>query len=231
MANAKQMDKIKANRTKTAQLVKGPKKKPTSKVDANSMFWLKQVGLMLLIVAVGVMVIVLRDADDDLQVNEIRVKSPSLSDNMSKFYSEYRMSSSKPKEEELGDFVLEVNNSEKPLIERLHQMESQQKPVSGRWVGEHKFRTFKAGTTLRSAITDYAESEGMQVIWELDKDFIVKNQFQMDNTIIGSLHTIANAIDSNFHGEVRAFVCPKQRSLVITDKSSDYLEKQCAEAH
>jgi hypothetical protein len=112
----------------------------------------------------------------------------------------------------------------------LQKMESLEKPVSGRWVGEHKHRTFKAGSTLRSAITDYAQSEGMQVIWELDQDFIVKHPFQLDDSIFGSLKMIAKAIDANFNGEVKAYMCPRQRSLVITSKSSEYLEKQCAEA-
>ena len=109
-------------------------------------------------------------------------------------------------------------------------MESLQKPVSERWVGEHKHRTFKAGSTLRSAISYFAQSEGMQVIWELDKDFIVKHPFQLDDSLLGSLNIISKGIDANFDGEVKAYMCPRQRSLVITAKSSEYLAKQCAEA-
>jgi hypothetical protein len=154
----------------------------------------------------------------------------TISSNMSDFYAEYRLSSRHPREEGLGDFVMEVKASDKPLGERLQKMESLEKPVSGRWVGEHKHRTFKAGSTLRSAITDYAQSEGMQVIWELDQDFIVKHPFQLDDSILGSLKMIAKAIDANFNGEVKAYMCPRQRSLVITSKSSKYLDKQCEEA-
>jgi hypothetical protein len=149
---------------------------------------------------------------------------------MSDFYAEYRLSSRHPREEGLGDFVMAVKTSDKPLGERLQKMESLQKPVSGRWVGDHKHRTFKAGSTLRSAITDYAQSEGMQVIWELDQDFIVKHPFQLDDSMLGSLKMIGNAIDANFAGEVKAYGGPRQRALVITAKSSEYLETQCAEA-
>ena len=55
--------------------------------------------------------------------------------------------------------------------------------------------------------TDYAQSEGMQVIWELDQDFIVKHPFQLDDSILGSLKMIAKAIDANFNGEVKAYMC------------------------
>jgi hypothetical protein len=149
---------------------------------------------------------------------------------MTDFYAEYRLSSRHPREEGIGDFVMEVNPSDKPLEERLQKMESLQKPVSNSWAGEHKHRSFKVGSTLRGAITDYAQSEGMQLIWELNQDFIIKHQFQMDNSILGSLRKIASAIDSNFDGQVRVYFCPKQRALVITAKDTEYLKQNCTEA-
>lgn len=227
MANANQQNKIKANR---AKLAGANRSKPKVKGSSESLFWMRHVALALLIIVVGGIVIFLQQRNESMPKPEGEVKSRSLSENMSKFYSEYRLSSRHPRDDGLGDFVLEVKESDTPLNERLQKMESLQKPISGRWVGEYKHRTFKAGTTLRSAITDYAQAEGMQVIWELDQDFIVKNQFQMENTILGSLRTISRAIDANFDGDVKAYVCPKQRSLVITDKVSDYLSKQCVEA-
>tara|TARA_R110000868_G_scaffold95100_4_gene261822 strand:+ start:837 stop:1586 length:750 start_codon:yes stop_codon:yes gene_type:complete len=222
-----QADKIRAKRAQLAKLA-GPL--PKSAKKSESMFWMKHAALALLIIAVGGVVLMLQFNNQSLPQPEGQAPKRSLSENMSKFYSEYRLSSRHPRDDSLGDFVLEVKNSDQPLGTRLQKMESLQTPISGRWVGEHKHRTFKAGMTLRSAITDYAQAEGMQVIWELDQDFIVKHQFQMDNTILGSLRVIANSIDSNFDGKVKAYVCPKQRSLVITATVSDYLEKQCVES-
>ncbi|WP_327082858.1 toxin co-regulated pilus biosynthesis Q family protein [Paraglaciecola hydrolytica] len=223
--NQNQSEKIKTKRAEVAKLAA-----PLTKKTSESMFWAKHLALGILIIVVGAVVIVLQQNNESLPEPEGAQRPKSLAENMSKFYSEYRLSSRHPRDDSLGDFVLEVKKSEQPLNTRLQQMESLQKPISGRWVGEHKHRTFKAGMTLRSAITDYAQAEGMQVIWELDQDFIVKNQFQMDNTILGSLRIIANAIDSNFDGKVKAYVCPKQRSLVITETATDYLEEQCVEA-
>ena len=65
------------------------------------------------------------------------------------------------------------------------------------------------------------------MIWELNRDFIIKHPFQIDNSIVGSLDEIARAIDSNFDGTVKAYVCPKQRSLVITAVNSEYLQDNC----
>ena len=201
-----------------------------TKQVSNSLFWLKHLLLGLMIIAIAVVVLIMQKSNESAMRPEGDTGKKNISSNMSNFYADYRLSSRHPREEALGDFVMGVKTSDKPLGERLQKMESLQKPVSERWVGEHKHRTFKAGSTLRSAITDYAQSEGMQVIWELDKDFIVKHPFQLDDSILGSLKMIANAVDANFDGEVKAYMCPRQRSLVITSKSSEYLEKQCAEA-
>lgn len=197
---------------------------------SNTLFWAKYFGLALAIVIVAIGVIVLKTYNDNKPIPEGSSPPKSLAQGVTDFYAEYRLSSRHPHPEKIGDFVTELNLPEKPLADRLKNMESLQKPSAERWVGEHKFRTFKAGSTLREAITNYAELEGMQLIWELDRDFIVKSQFQMDNDIVGSLYKIAKAIDSNFDGEVRAFICPKQRSLVITDAVSAYLTNECTEA-
>ncbi|WP_299083896.1 toxin co-regulated pilus biosynthesis Q family protein [uncultured Paraglaciecola sp.] len=201
-----------------------------AKPATGSLFWLKHVFLAVLVIVIAVIVLVMQQRNESAVLPEGDAGKKSIASNMSNFYADYRSSSRGPIEQDLGDFVMGVKTSDKPLSERLKKMESLQNPISGRWVGDHKHRTFKAGSTLRSAITSYAQSEGMQVIWELDQDFIVKHPFQLDDSMLGSLKIIANAIDANFEGEVKAYMCPRQRSLVITSTASDYLTKQCAEA-
>ena len=195
---------------------------------SNAMFWARHIGLAAVLIVVAVVVINLQNVKSNQPKAVGDDKPKNISSNMSSFYSEYRSSQTKPIEDESSDFVMKLNETtDKPLNQRLKDMESTQQPVTGRWVGEHKYRTFEAGSTLREAITSFAQNEGMQVIWELDQDFIVKDHFQMDDTIVGSLHKIARTVDSNFEGTVRAYVCPKNRSLVITAKESDYLNQFC----
>lgn len=193
------------------------------------MFWVKHIGLALALIIIAGIVISLQDRASNAPRPAGAKEKTDISKSMTSFYSEYRLSSNKPHKDDLGDFVMKLNNADQaPLNDRLEAMESNQKPVSGRWVGEHKYRTFIAGTTLREAISSYAQEEGMQVIWELNQDFIVKSQFQMDDTIVGSLHTIAKTVDSNFDGLVQAYVCPRTRSLVITTEETAYLTTHCS---
>ena len=147
---------------------------------------------------------------------------------MSKFYAEYRMSSSRPRSKELGDFVLEVEQPQQDMDKRLQDMEALQSTVTRGWVGEHKHRHFKAGTTLRESISAHAQAEGMQVLWELDQDFIIKQPFEMEDTIVGSLRQIALTIGANFDsGALQTWFCPKQRALVIATKTNNYLLQNC----
>ncbi|GEM_PF-161408 len=200
----------------------------SNKGVSNAMFWARHVGLAVVLIIVAVVVINMQNSRDNEPQAADNSGPKDISSNMSSFYREHRQSSTKPIEEETSDFVMRLkDSSEQPLNARLKDMESTQAPVTGRWVGEHKYRTFAAGSTLRESITNFAEREGMQVIWELDQDFIVKDHFQMDDTIVGSLHKIARTVDSNFNGTVRAYVCPRNRSLVITEKESEYLQKFC----
>ena len=198
-------------------------KKPTS-----TLFWAKHLGLALAVIIVAGIVI-------HLQMNMTSAPTPvdapeerSVAKGLSDFYREFRMTANEPERSEGADMVLDLTPSEQSLDDRLQSMSSALKPVDSRWEGEYKYRTFRAGNTLREAISSYAEQEGMHVIWDLNQDFVIKHQFQMDNTVAGSLAKIASAIDSNFEGKVATFVCPKQRSLVVTEKVTEYLSTQCS---
>lgn len=197
---------------------------------SNSLFWLKHIMLAIIIIVIAALVLIMQYRNESTVRPEGNTGIKSIANNMSDFYANYRLSYRHPREEELGDYVMGVKIPNKTLGERLQKMESLQKTALIGWVGEQKHRTFKAGSTLRSAITDYAQLEGMQVIWELDRDFIIKYPFQIDDTLLGSLKMIGKAIDAHFYAEVKLYMCPRQRSLVITSKSSEYLEKQCDEA-
>ncbi len=199
-----------------------------NKSFSSSLFWAKHIGLALALIVIAGIVIVLQRDNATEPVPEGETKEKSVASGLSEFYREFRMSSTDPILEEIGDFVLSVGNSEETLDQRLQSMSSQTRPVTRRWTGEHKFRTFSAGNTLREAISAYAQQEGMQVIWDLDQDFVIKDQFQMDNTIAGSLAKIATAIDSNFEGEVKAYLCPRQRSLVVTAEVTDFIKQHCS---
>ena len=194
---------------------------------SSTSFWAKQIILaVVLVVAAGVLIYFL-EVKKSAPVPESQKEEKSVSKGLSEFYSEFRMSATDPLREEKGDFVLDIAGVDPNLDSKLEKMASKTRPVKSNWTGEHKFRTFNEGNTLREAISQYAQDEGMQLIWNLEQDFVIKHQFQLDNTVSGSLANIASAIDSSFEGEVKAYLCADQRSLIVTEEETKLLKEQC----
>ena len=197
------------------------------KVYSNTLFWARHVALaFVLIVIAGVMIYLQQNNSDDVPAGK-PAEEKSVAKGLSEFYREFRMSSTDPVKEEQGNFVIETGGVDPQLDSKLESMSSLNTTVDTSWTGEQKFRTFKEGSTLREAISAFAQAEGMQLIWNLEQDFIIKHQFQLDNTVAGSLAKIASAIDSSFEGEVNAYLCPEQRSLVVTAEETEFLSTRC----
>ena len=194
---------------------------------SSSSFWAKQIGIAaVLVIIAGVLIYVLQTQDQE-PVPQGQAVEKSVSRGLSEFYRNFRMSAIDPAEDDQGDFVLDIAGVDPNLDNKLAQMSSQTRPVEKNWTGEHKYRTFQEGNTLREAISQYAQAEGMQVIWNLEQDFVIKHQFQLDNTVAGSLAKIASAIDSSFEGQVKAYLCAEQRSLVVTAQETEFLTTNC----
>lgn len=199
--------------------------------QSDASFWAKHLGVAVAVLIVAGIVVYFYRGSLTESSPEASSQEKSISSGLSEFYREYRMTSTEVVEDEASDFVIELNDSDESLDNQLADMSSNLKPASRRWVGEHKYRSFKAGNTLREAITRFAQQEGMQVIWDLDQDFVIKSQFQMNNTIVGSLADIAKAVNANFENEVGTYVCPRQRSLVVTEEETPFLKKNCSEVN
>ncbi|WP_018983135.1 TcpQ domain-containing protein [Salinimonas chungwhensis] len=191
------------------------------KTYSGKRFWARQF-------AVAVVLVLLAAALIYWQQNNVdETETRSVSKGLSDFYEQFKQGPEIEEEPTEGDFVIDLNGTDTPLETRLETMASELRPVQRNWVGEHRHRSFKAGSTLREAISGYAEKEGVQIIWDLNQDFVIKHHFQMDDTLVGSLEKIAAAIDSNFSNDVQTFVCPGERTMVITAKSSEYLDENC----
>ena len=194
---------------------------------SSSSFWAKQIGIAAVLVIIAGVLIYMLQTQDQEPVPQGQAEEKSVSRGLSEFYRNFRMSAFDPAKDEQGDFVLDIAGVDPNLDNKLAQMSSQTRPVEKNWTGEHKYRTFQEGNTLREAISQYAQAEGMQVIWNLEQDFVIKHQFQLDNTVAGSLAKIASAIDSSFEGQVKAYLCAEQRSLVVTAQETEFLTTNC----
>jgi len=101
------------------------------------------------------------------------------------------------------------------------------RPLPKKWHGTKKSRAFRKGHTLYQKLTEYAKEDGLQVIWRLNRDLLVKDSFRIDKDILKIAHKIGLAINGYFPGGVSTYFCNKHRAIVLMEYSDKYLDKNC----
>lgn len=192
-------------------------------------FWLKRIIVMLLVIiaAAAFIIFMPQQVAFDDQGNPVERKS--IQSNMADFYEEFSLVSSDKIEEKYGDFVIPLEPSSAPLSEQLSALN--RPPMNDdkdfNWEGSYKARSFAKESTLMTNADSYVSAEGMQLIWNLNQDFIVRHRFSSENTVSGMLKELAGAIDANFVNTVEVYYCDKQRVLVLTDQNDEVLQNTC----
>lgn len=103
-------------------------------------------------------------------------------------------------------------------------------PGDRNWRGQVTDRRFREGDTIKTKLTEFSRSEGIELFWTLPRDYVVKQYFQTDTTLIATINEVAIAIAPDFHSPVLAYYCPRERAAVITDKANDHLLRHCITA-
>lgn len=121
------------------------------------------------------------------------------------------------------------------LVEILEARRMVTRPLRKTWKGKKESRPFRTGQTLLQKLAEYAEAERLEVIWWINKDFIVKDPFRVNKDIVKTSLQIANAIGGHYHHGVSAYFCYKHRALVLIENENennfetfDYLDDECS---
>jgi hypothetical protein len=195
--------------------------------------WQKHLLLGIVVLLVAILFLVYRPnsivliIESDGEVNE---NKNNISDNLARFYEEFRLSPSDPITEEFGDFVVALKTPEKSQTQQLVSITSVDNPPKQDWEGNYMLRSFAQGTTIKTEAMKYAEQEGVRLIWDLNQDFIILQRFLSENSLVGTLDEIAGAIDANFVPEVNVYFCHKKMTIVIAEKAGTYVEENCTKA-
>ncbi|MFC3120853.1 TcpQ domain-containing protein [Agaribacter flavus] len=197
--------------------------------SSNFQFWLKRILVMLAVIAGAVAFLIFKPeentASSDTSVS--KPKSNSLQESVSRFYSEFRLSSRDPIKEKYGDYVVPIEKSSAPIEAQIQAVTKVNFPPLDNWEGDYKQRAFGEGSTLKAEAEQHAINNGMTLIWDLDQDFVIKKRFVSENSVAGMLYEIAGAIDANFPADLKVYFCGKKRTLVITDNVTEYLQVNC----
>jgi hypothetical protein len=196
-------------------------------------FWLQHLILVIIVLVGGVFVLLYKS---DPTAPSVQSDAPAsegknnIEENLARFYEEFSFSSKDPIKERYGDFVVALDVPKESQTEQLVAIVSAEQPPEQNWVGDNKFRSFAEGTTIRTESMKYAEQEGMQLIWDLNQDFIIRHRFLSENSLLGTLEEVASAIDANFIPQVNVYFCHKKGTIVITENAGTYVEENCTKA-
>lgn len=101
------------------------------------------------------------------------------------------------------------------------------RPLRKTWNGTKTSRPFRVGETMFQKLSQYANEDKLEVIWWLNRDFLVKDPFRINKNIIKTAYMIGEAIEGHFINGVETYFCYQQRALVLIDEGNDYLNEEC----
>ena len=131
----------------------------------------------------------------------------------------------------IGDgYVIKLEPPIFTLDEQLQRRSAIVKPASPTFTGTTATRHFRQGQTIRKQLIIAAEQEGMELIWQLERDYIIKHYFKVEADLLSTLSAVAKALNSDFDKHVYALYCFNQRAVVITHDYTDYVKANCRDA-
>ena len=178
-------------------------------------YWLKQSLIVTVIIGLGIAVSFSLKRANPSSNSDIN-SNTSHFDNFSQMYARFRMSSTTPEKPTPGDFVLALPAQHKALADRLNALNVPATLVTSDWSGMHKSRSYQQGMTLQEGLASHTEQEGFQLIWDLDQDFIIKDRFATQGTLLESARIIRSSIQQNFEKPIHILTCEGQRAIVLT---------------
>jgi hypothetical protein len=113
------------------------------------------------------------------------------------------------------------------LIEILQAREMTVRPYRDSWQGTTASRSFRKGQTLYQKLAEYAKQDGIEIIWWLNRDFIIKDPFRIEKNILKTAYQIGEAVAGHFPEGINSYFCYRQRTLVFINEAPKYLDEEC----
>ncbi|WP_448569290.1 TcpQ domain-containing protein [Thalassotalea ganghwensis] len=217
------------------------------------LFWIRNIGFALILIVLGYYLITNQDtlfsepaketltteekladkaqADEELHMQREEASVTEKSKNaaaegLSRFYANLRGT-----DDETGprvkNNIVYLPEPRGDLVEMLKAKQMVTRPLRSNWRSSTKNAPFRPGFTLNQKLSEYAEESGLEVIWWLDKDFLIKDPFRINKDIVQMAYQIGKGIEGHFPNGLRSYFCYKHRSIVLTEKTYDYLDEEC----
>ena len=78
------------------------------------------------------------------------------------------------------------------------------------------------------SLSEYTQDNGLEVIWWLNRDFLVKDAFRINKDIITTSYQVGKAIEGHFENGLSIYFCYQQRTIVLIEYDHSLLSKMDA---
>ncbi|WP_286234983.1 TcpQ domain-containing protein [Thalassotalea sediminis] len=205
-------------------------------------FWLKNVLFALLLIALAYYLIANEEElfsqnneqDSAAQGESSAITKPKVdkkdtnpaAEGLSRFYANLRGTEDED-EPRVRNNIVYLPAPKGDLVEILEAKRLVTRPLRKNWKSTKLNRPFRPESTLHQKLREYAKAEGLDVIWWLDRDFIIKDPFRIDKDIIDTAYQVGLAINGHFQDGLSSYFCYQQRTLVLIEENEPYLDEEC----
>jgi hypothetical protein len=205
------------------------------------LFWIKNITFLIILVILAYFLVANEELlfSETVATPEAVVEKPktekakpaekkkstnSAAEGLSRFYANLHGSDDGPRIRNNIVYLPEPNGD---LVEILEARRMVTRPLLKNWRGTVDNRPFRKGQTLYQKLVEYAEQDGLEVIWWLNRDFLVKDPFRINKDIVNTAYWVGKAIGGHFPDGLSSYFCYKQRTLVLIEKELSYLDEEC----
>lgn len=162
----------------------------------------------------------------EVKLKQLQAKqnANAAADGLSNFYAKIYGDNSKRK---IRNNIIFLPDPEGDLVKILQAREMVVHPFRKNWSGTKASRSFRKGETLYQKISEYAGDDGLEVIWWINKDFIVKDPFRINKNILQTASQIGRGVAGHFPESINTYFCYRQRTLVFVNEPIAYLNDEC----
>jgi hypothetical protein len=146
---------------------------------------------------------------------------------LSKFYANLHgdMDGKGPK---IRNNIVYLPDPKGDLVKLLQAREMVVRPYKKNWQGSIESRPFRRGETLNQKLAEYTEKDGVDLIWWLNRDYVVKDPFRIEKDILKTTFQVATAIEGHFESGLSIFFCNRQRAIVVIESAPQpFLDEEC----
>jgi len=148
----------------------------------------------------------------------------AAADGLSNFYAKIYGSK---KDRKIRNNIIYLPDPQGDLVEILQAREMIVRPFRKDWSGTKASRSFRKGETLYQKLSEYSADDGLEIIWWLNRDLIVKDAFRINKNILKMASQIGNAVAGHFPEGINSYFCYRQRTLVLVSEPPTYLDEEC----